>query len=109
VGLSDWIQLGTGIVLFLTLLAILWYAYETRVMRKQIDRDRLFAVEPTITIEPRGSSTNSVTVKLVNVGRGPAFNIQCAVKHPAFDMLGKFIQLHHLPVGVSHEQTIHAD
>jgi len=109
VGLSEWIQLGVGVVLFMSLFAVLWYAYETRRMRQEMERGRLSAIEPIVAIETRGSTSASVSIRLSNLGKGPAFNIQCAVKHPAFDMPGKSIRLHHLYTGLLHEQTIHAD
>lgn len=78
-------------------------------MAEEMEKGRLFATEPVVALEQRGSSIKTVDIGLVNMGRGPAYNIQCVVKHPAFEMPGKTIRLPFLDVGSHHEQTLHAD
>lgn len=48
--ISDWIQMVVGIVLFMTLLAVLWYAYETKKMRQEMLESRLASFQPIIVM-----------------------------------------------------------
>lgn len=102
---SDWIQVSVGIVLFVTLLAIFWYAWETRKMVKEIREQRYDSVRPVIDIkwvgeEPapfeqpdihaeerrnvgladeKGNLPSRLNCALKNVGLGPAIDVYSSV------------------------------
>lgn len=48
--ISDWIQMAVGIVLFMTLWAVLWYAYETKKMRHEMLESRFASFQPIIVM-----------------------------------------------------------
>lgn len=95
---ANWIDAGVGVVLLLTLGSVLWYAYETRRMRQEMERQRLAAIEPIIVLEIVGWMVSSLDVMLSNVGKGPAFNIECSARHTP----DQRIRLHSLPAGDSY-------
>ena len=85
---SDWIQLGVGIVLTLTLVAIVYYAAQTKKqaeatlkMVEETTEQRLSSMMPALVIKidmPIGNaylSTQMIQCLLKNVGPGPALEI----------------------------------
>lgn len=79
-------------------------------MAEEMRITRLFAAEPIVVPRQRGSTTTSVEVELANTGRGPAYNIECVIKHPAFVDPGKTMRSLYLEPGRKEgPQTIYAD
>jgi hypothetical protein len=89
---SEWIQISVGVVLLLTLLAVAWYAHETRRMAKateklaiESERQRLARNDALISVCASGaiaeSSTREVSplgIRVVcsNAGPGSAYNVE---------------------------------
>ncbi len=48
--LAEWIQLGVGVVLLITLGAVLWYAWETRNRRLEMQKQREESLRPIIDV-----------------------------------------------------------
>lgn len=63
---SEWIQLGGSVVLFFTLLAVLWYAWEARQMTKAAKEQ----VEASVNMAEEAKQQRRDSVKPVVVFRG---------------------------------------
>lgn len=88
---SDWIQLSVGIVLSLTLVAVIWYAWETRKMAKatetlakEAETQRLALYEPSIQPYVRHHPRNEMgsarfhewEILFPNTGQGDAYQVE---------------------------------
>lgn len=62
-------------VLSITLLAILWYSYETRRMKQELVAQRKFEQRPVLIVYRRTLNNNEV-FRIRNIGRGVAFNVK---------------------------------
>lgn len=106
---SDWIQISVAGVLTATLVAILWYAWETRKqarasvqMADAVREQTLAADRPFLLVEvPRLESTEflespsdaepdphagypkGLVYRVFNAGRGPAKEIGTSIRHPS--------------------------
>ena len=97
------VQAGVGLVLTLTLLAVLWYACETRKLAKEAREQRLDLDRPYLLLEVRNLDAlewkdlndpsagepdvaatypKSVTYHVYNAGRGPAKEIVTTLLQP---------------------------
>ncbi len=65
------IQLLVGIVLFLTFLAIVWYAFETRKLWKETVKQTRLSMRPIVVI-----TYDDNKFKYINYGNTPAFDIK---------------------------------
>lgn len=89
--IMDWVQVGNGVVLFLTLVAVLWYVWETRRMAKasskmaeEAEQQRLALWEPWIQPYVRaqkhgingGTYTGRYEVLYPNTGKGDAYRVE---------------------------------
>ncbi len=75
--LAQWVG---NLILFLALLAAIWYAWETRTLRLQMIRPKLiFVTRPSL---PRGSSIDmddlaqQLDLTIKNIGEGAAINVE---------------------------------
>lgn len=108
---SDWIQIGVAGVLTATLVAVLWYAWETRkqakasvqmadAMREQTlaaDRPFLLVEVPRLEAteflespsdsqpepDPHAGYPKGLVYRVFNAGRGPAKEIGTSIRHPS--------------------------
>lgn len=85
---TDWIPLGTLLVLTLTLAVVVWYAYETNQIKKASNEQSEAQQKPCITVEstprpfedavldaPRTAQLRGPETTLINIGTGPAINL----------------------------------
>ena len=97
---SDGIQIGLGVVLTLTLLAVLWYAWEARKqakasvrMAEEMEQTRFATAKPIIELRPKdfdsteglnialgGPPPTNLECRLRNVGVGPALNVVIPIR-----------------------------
>jgi len=82
---GEWIQIGVGVVLTLTLGAVLWYAWEARQQAKASARIAEAALRPVIVLwalsappRPLGAEVG-YALRYKNIGNGPAINIRFCV------------------------------
>ena len=75
---GDWIQLGVAVVLTLTLIAVLGYAYETRRQAQATQLMAEAALRPILVhwITKTRLPSTVLKVNYRNTGNGPALNIQ---------------------------------
>lgn len=97
-GISEAIQLGVGVVLGLTLVAVLWYAWETRRMgqatqrlAEEAQKQRHDSLKPAVIIKTRRDGwkvdelpiiafderppVSRLDAEIANMGKGPAFEV----------------------------------
>lgn len=67
------ITIFTTIILFLTFLAIIWYAWETRKLWKETVKQTELNLRPFVVIT---YSENERKFKLINLGNTPALNVK---------------------------------
>ena len=99
---GDAIQIGVGLVLTLTLAAVLWYAWEARKQAKasvrmatEMEQGRYDSLRPVIDVILREPPSKDwlnqayskafpaeMECRLRNIGVGPALNIEFYVYHP---------------------------
>ena len=95
---GDGIQIGVGIVLALTLGAVLWYALETRKLAREAREQRLLSTRPILLLSPlaredatgsaeaglplgfRGAVPDTTPVRIINVGTGVAVEARVPYK-----------------------------
>ena len=66
-------EILTFFALFLTLLAILWYAWETREMKRQIIKQTELSLRPFVIIS---FSESGDKYQLINLGKTPALHVK---------------------------------
>ncbi len=98
---SEWVQVGVGIVLTLTLGAVLWYAWETRKLAKETREQRILATRPALLLYPLAqdliegsaseifrlvfsSSPDNTPVKIANIGAGVAIDVRVPYLDPEY-------------------------
>jgi len=100
---GEWIQIGVGVVLTLTLGAVLWYACETRKLAREARQQRLDADRPYLLIEalaleqiewqevkvadgaepdPYAAYPKAIACRIHNGGRGPAKEVVVTLLQP---------------------------
>lgn len=67
------IQLSVAIILFLTFMAIVWYAFETRKLWKEAVKQTRLSMRPIVVIT---YDERERKFKYINYGNTPAFNIK---------------------------------
>lgn len=70
---GDIIQLISVGILFLTLVAVIFYTYETNKLRKETFRQTELQLRPCITMRKSGEDKKAVAM---NIGHSPALNIE---------------------------------
>jgi len=109
---ADWIQLAVGAVLFVTLLAVFWYAWETRNMVKEIREQRYDSVRPVIDIKwlgeeptpfemPDPGAQERMAVGLAAKEGNLPPGLQCALNNVG---LGPAIDVHSFILGWNNER-----
>ena len=81
-------------ILFATFLALLWYARETKEMRKETMKQTDFEMRPYLRLQWLENNTNNEIFQIVNDGRGVAVN----VIFKKFKIGDKFISIKNRPV-----------
>lgn len=88
---GDGVALGTLIVLSVTLVAVLWYVWETRSLARATKRMGEASLRPVLTVwmppPLRSLSTNMLRFEYRNIGNGPALNIQWTLGNDRDDRL----------------------
>ncbi len=71
-------EILTFFALFLTLMAVIWYAWETRKLRMETIKQTELSLRPfiVITFDPNASMQRGY--KIENIGKGPALNVKIA-------------------------------
>ena len=73
------------ITLIVTAVIILWYTWETKKLREEAQRTNKLSFRPVVVPKYLSSVSNdSRHMKIMNIGRGPALNIECRISqiHP---------------------------
>jgi hypothetical protein len=76
-------------ILAITFLALLWYSWETRQMRKEIVEQTKFQLAPFLTV---GFDFKSKWLFVINYGEATARNIEVSCSPPPYDQ-GSFLKI----------------
>lgn len=79
------IQLGVGIVLFFTLLAVVRYAWETRKLAKATNRLAEATAQPILVPRDIKKDPLGLEIKVANSGNGQAMNVSLNLMHSGFE------------------------
>lgn len=67
---------SNDLILFITFLTVLWYTYETRKSRLNLEKQTEFALTPIISFELIENQAAGYKFRLKNVGQGAALDIK---------------------------------
>ena len=95
---GEWIQISVAVVLTVTLAALLWYAWETRKIAREMHEQRLEGARPVLSLnwklyDGKVGKDPSVEVSVRNVGSGVALRIEYAFSHPRFAYTSMWLPL----------------
>ena len=71
-------EIPTFFALFFTLLAVIWYACETRKLRMETIKQTELSLRPFVVITYDTDASMQRRFKIENIGKGPALNVKIA-------------------------------